>query len=68
VESPFGNGIPGARVRASGAGLDAEALTGAGGVATLPLAATRRTKRLTLTVDGAGVQPKTFKLSMKLCN
>ncbi len=66
VESPFGNCIPGARVRASGADLEAETLTSGDGVASLPLAVTKRTKRLTLTVDGAGVQPKTVKLSVKL--
>jgi hypothetical protein len=60
VTSALGNAVAGARVHAVGTGFDAEALTGADGVASIPLAVTKETKKLTVTVDGAGVQTKTL--------
>jgi hypothetical protein len=66
VTNPFGAPVAGARVHATGNGFDAETLTGADGVATMPLVVTKATKKLTVTVDGAGVQPKTLKLKVKL--
>ncbi len=53
-------------MHAIGDAFDAETLTGADGVATMPLVVTKATKKLTVTVDGAGVQPKALKLKVKL--
>jgi hypothetical protein len=66
VTNLFGNGVAGARVHATGTGFDAETLTGADGVASMPLVVTKATKKLTVTIDGAGVQLKTLKLKVKL--
>jgi uncharacterized repeat protein (TIGR01451 family) len=66
VTSAFGNPVAGARVHATGKGFDAETLTGSDGVAALPLVVTKATKKLTVVIDGAGVQPKTLKVRVKL--
>jgi hypothetical protein len=66
VTSVLGNAVAGARVHAVGTGFDAEALTGPDGVVSIPLVVTKETKKLTVTVDGAGVQPKTLKVKVKL--
>ncbi len=66
VTNAFGAPVAGARVHASGTGFEAETLTGADGVGSLALMVTKETKRLVVTVAGAGVQAKTLKVKVKL--
>jgi hypothetical protein len=66
VKNLFGNGVAGARVHAIGTDVDAETLTAPDGVAAMPLLVTKATKRLSVTIDGAGVQAKTLKVKVKL--
>lgn len=66
VTNLFGRAVAGARVHASGKEFDAEARTGADGVAVIPLAITKKTKKLVITVDGADVEATTLKLRVKL--
>lgn len=66
VTNVYGRPVAGARVHAVGKELDAEGLTGADGVAAIPLAVTKKTKKLVVTVDGAGVVPTSLKVRVKL--
>lgn len=66
VTNLFGRAVAGARVHATGKEFDAEAHTGADGVATIPLTVTKKTKKIVVTVDGAGVETTTLKLRVKL--
>lgn len=66
VTNLFGRAVSGARVHAGGKDFDGEARTGADGTATIPLAITKKTKKLTITVDGADVEATTLKVRVKL--
>lgn len=66
VTDVFGDPVAGARVHATGTDVDLETLTAADGRATMPLVLSKATKKLTLTIDGAGVTPTTLRISVKL--